>query len=308
MGKVLEKRGVIIVEDEGKGPAPGVLGMNVLQKFGDQPFELDTEDKTQNSDQAWNETVKSIKKQGSFAREDGRIGLARVSGKNKVTVPSGNEMILFCRTRPGPDGKPYSVLVEPPETGCLPNGILVARAYAEVRHGRVPVRIANVSDYDVQIGHNAVLGELYQAEIQPQGSIEFTEVSQNEIRVDFHSCSADSECDPQPSRPKVDLSGADLTEEQKEKLEKFLDEHSDVFSTHKYDFGCTDAVTHRIPTGDAPPTREPYRRIPPALYQEVKQHVNDLLEQGVVRESCSPWASPVVLVREIGIQGNPELP
>ena len=89
------------------------------------------------------------------------------------------------------------------------------------------------------------------------------------------------------------MSGADLTAGQKDKLEKFLDEHSDVFSSHKHDFGCTDAVTHKIPTGDSPPTREPYRRIPPALYQEVKHHVNDMLEQGVIRESCSPCcASP----------------
>ncbi|CAH1271647.1 Hypp4694 [Branchiostoma lanceolatum] len=253
MGKVLTKRGVIVVDDEGEGPAPGVLGMNVLQEFGDQMFKIDVKDNEQGVDQAWSDTIKVIRKQESFARTDGRIGLARASGKDKIRVPAGHEMILFCRARPGPDGRPYSVLVEAPETGCLPNEILVARAYAEVRHGRVPVRITNVADYDVDIGHNAVLGELYQAEVQPQGTVEFQEVSQNEVRVDFRSCNANSEETDSKPKPKVDLSGADLTEEQKEKLEKFLDEHADVFATHKHDFGCTDAVTHKIPTGDSPP-------------------------------------------------------
>ena len=40
------------------------------------------------------------------------------------------------------------------------------------------------------------------------------------------------------------------------------------------------------------------RRIPSALYEEVRQHLKQMLSSGVVRESSSPWASNVVLVRK----------
>lgn len=44
--------------------------------------------------------------------------------------------------------------------------------------------------------------------------------------------------------------------------------------------------------------RQRYQRIPPSEYEEVKQHINQLLEAQVIRESSSPYASPIVLVRK----------
>lgn len=41
-----------------------------------------------------------------------------------------------------------------------------------------------------------------------------------------------------------------------------------------------------------------YRRIPPSEYEAVKAHINQLLEAQVIRESSSPYASPIVLVRK----------
>ncbi|XP_075131928.1 uncharacterized protein LOC142204512 [Leptodactylus fuscus] len=62
-------------------------------------------------------------------------------------------------------------------------------------------------------------------------------------------------------------------------------------------YGCN-GIYHEIPTGDAAPIRERYRQIPPQQYQEVKDLLNSMLENGVVRESQSPWAAPVVLVKK----------
>lgn len=44
--------------------------------------------------------------------------------------------------------------------------------------------------------------------------------------------------------------------------------------------------------------RQRYRRIPPSEYELVKEHINQLLETQVIRESCSPYASPIVLVKK----------
>ena len=42
------------------------------------------------------------------------------------------------------------------------------------------------------------------------------------------------------------------------------------------------------------------RRIPPHLYEEVKKHLQEMVEVGAIRKSFSPWASAVVLVRKKG--------
>ena len=61
---------------------------------------------------------------------------------------------------------------------------------------------------------------------------------------------------------------------------------------------CTEVVKHRIKTEDAIPVTQPYRRIPPNQYQEVKEHIQKLLDSSIIRESHSPYASPIVLVRK----------
>ncbi len=71
-----------------------------------------------------------------------------------------------------------------------------------------------------------------------------------------------------------------------------------MFSAHDGDLGCTDLISHEIPVLDSAPVRQRYRRIPPSEYEVVKAHINQLLETNVIRESCSPYASPIVLVRK----------
>ena len=49
-------------------------------------------------------------------------------------------------------------------------------------------------------------------------------------------------------------------------------------------------------TGDTKPIHQHPRRIPFALRNKVDEMVRDMLEQGVIQHSQSPWASPIVLV------------
>uniref|UniRef100_A0AAV2KXY7 Uncharacterized protein n=1 Tax=Knipowitschia caucasica TaxID=637954 RepID=A0AAV2KXY7_KNICA len=60
----------------------------------------------------------------------------------------------------------------------------------------------------------------------------------------------------------------DLSEVQQEELEALLQRWEKVFAVHDEDFGRTDLVQHRIPTGDAAPIRERHRPIPPMLRAE----------------------------------------
>ena len=64
------------------------------------------------------------------------------------------------------------------------------------------------------------------------------------------------------------------------------------------DLGNFSLTKHRIDTGDAPPVRQRLRRTPLGFEKEEKQHLNKLLECGVIQPSQSEWASPPVLVRK----------
>ena len=49
---------------------------------------------------------------------------------------------------------------------------------------------------------------------------------------------------------------------------------------------------------DETPFKDPYRRIPPGLYEELRLHLKEMLEAGAIKESRSPFSSNVVLVRK----------
>ena len=57
------------------------------------------------------------------------------------------------------------------------------------------------------------------------------------------------------------------------------------------DLGRAANVKHHIILTDPIPFKERYRRIPPQLYDEVRNHLQEILKLGAIRRSCSPWAS-----------------
>ena len=71
-----------------------------------------------------------------------------------------------------------------------------------------------------------------------------------------------------------------------------------VFSKDDMDMGRTNLVKHHIKLTDPVPFKEAYRRIPPQMYDEVKTHLQEMLDLGAIRPSNSPWASAIVLVRK----------
>ena len=55
-------------------------------------------------------------------------------------------------------------------------------------------------------------------------------------------------------------------------------------------------VEHRIETGSVPSIRQQPWRTSPWKHDEIERQVTDLLQEEKVKESSSPWSSPVVLM------------
>ena len=58
----------------------------------------------------------------------------------------------------------------------------------------------------------------------------------------------------------------------------------------------TSLAEHSIKTGDADPIKQPPRRVQLAFADKEKQAVEDMKAKDVIRNSVSPWASPICLV------------
>ena len=75
-----------------------------------------------------------------------------------------------------------------------------------------------------------------------------------------------------------------------------MEEYQHLFALNLKELGRTSLVQHEIKLSDKAPFKERYRRIPPHQYEEVRKHLQEMLDIGAIHRSTSPWASPVVLV------------
>jgi hypothetical protein len=81
-----------------------------------------------------------------------------------------------------------------------------------------------------------------------------------------------------------------------EDLQGMLTKWKSIFSTGPSDLGYTTLVEHEIKLTDDISFKQPFRRIPHSLYEDIREHLKELLDSGAIRESNSPLSSNVVLV------------
>lgn len=75
-------------------------------------------------------------------------------------------------------------------------------------------------------------------------------------------------------------------------------ERTDVFSLDELDVGLAKEVEHPIRLSDSRPFRERSRHIAPADIDDVRRHIQKLVAAGIIKESRSSYASPIVVVRK----------
>ena len=96
---------------------------------------------------------------------------------------------------------------------------------------------------------------------------------------------------------KINLSGIQDWEASLQKTaQDLICKFACIFSQDDLDLGKTSIVKHSIKVNDPVPFKEWYRCIPPGMYEEVKAHIQEMLDVGAIRPPNSPWASAVVLV------------
>ena len=98
---------------------------------------------------------------------------------------------------------------------------------------------------------------------------------------------------------KLELSGLESwTEQNKERALNLLGEYHDIFALEDGEMGCTKAAEHKIEVTDQKPFKERPRNIPSGLLDEVKDHLNHMLDVGAIKPSKSVWSNAMVLVQK----------
>ena len=98
---------------------------------------------------------------------------------------------------------------------------------------------------------------------------------------------------------KLELSGLESwTEENKEKALNLLAEYHNIFMLEDGEMGCTAAAEHKIKVTNPRPFKERPGNIPSGLLDEVKEHLDHVLDVGAIKPSKSAWCNALVLVQK----------
>ena len=91
----------------------------------------------------------------------------------------------------------------------------------------------------------------------------------------------------------------------KSKMFDLLWEHRSIFALSRHELGECSASNHTIELSSYEPIKGKYRRIPPSMFQAVKDEIEKLADSGVIVPSYSPWSSPISIA--IKKDGSPRL-
>ncbi|XP_025759064.1 uncharacterized protein LOC112843922 [Oreochromis niloticus] len=195
-----------------------------------------------------------------------------------------------------------TIIVEPCTSGSGPRDVLVGRVITSMWGDRwVPLKMTNLSAKPVTLKRNsrvAVVSSCLAVEDLdfPQDSCKVASMAQAQV-----SGPAATEADLNDRLCSLGLGDLDIDSchaslHSKRELVELVEQYEDIFSRHPLDCGEAKRFVHRIHLTDERPFRMPYRRVPPAHYQQLRQVLTDMEEKGIIRKSISEYASPLVMV------------
>lgn len=242
-------------------------------------------------------------------REQVRHRRARVRLVSTVTVPARSECIVSCKLK-RVDGTRDDETDTPgifePTTAAEREGLLTPRVLvATDGDGNIPIILTNFGTEEVRLLRGSDLGTFFDAVDDSACEYRLCSTTDDDDGTDDDDDSEGSSEPRKRHRPNqtqatklLDIDGSDLSNDGKKELRSIVSEYSDIFSQHAGDIGDTDLVEHHIDTVEATPIKQRPRRIPVKIREQVEADKTQMLKNGIIEESTSPWCSPVVLVRK----------
>ena len=231
---------------------------------------------------------------------DGRLAEARLLGRG-ITIRPHEALEVRGQLTRGIRLNRDAVLVQEPTQKALPAGLRVVSSKAPAGSlPRVHVTLCNDSEVAIRIKRGQVIADIFTIQ---------EEYALANVIQQLHA--QDGEGSSPPPAPTGDDGTSDATSDLKSRLQ-FGDDadpgwrenftarlltFADVFNLGEFDIGRTD-VEHDIELTPGPAIRDRPRPVPPQDLQELRQHIQQLLDANIIKPSTSSYASAIVLVRK----------
>lgn len=224
--------------------------------------------------------------------------------KIPVRLKPGKTGVLKGTCHIKPSGDSFQALVSNSEKFFTPGGLIIYDQIVDVRpesHNKFKLAVKNLSEHDITLHPKSVIAECSPIDWAIPVVPTAPTITPNAQPCQAHSLSVSvAEVAPPTSATlELDFVDSPISAQLKEHIQTRVDkEVPHAFARHELDVGGLSGVTHRIELEPHVPFKERTRRVSPADFNDLKRHLQDLLAAGIIEESSSPYASPIVLVRK----------
>ena len=232
--------------------------------------------------------------------------LTEISIPETVSIPAGTRVQVKCRVKAQSNDKEETVYFSPIITES-DEDLTFSETVSKLRRGRtnyVMIDVMNLTAVEKRLTKGRVVGSVHGVSaVIPMMKMVAANTGRKEQVADVGCVTEATGLNAGEAEEKGawDVSKADLshlTEEQQRTLRAVLEEEKEMFSESDEDIGDIPGLQMPIHLVDDIPVTAAYRKIPPHLYKEVKNYIDDLATNGWIRESFSAYSSPIVCVRK----------
>ena len=263
---------------------PILLGTNVLKPLMDDLSKSNPPKRAYPAlTSTWNLAFKSIHRfRKDLGKRKGRLGVLKSAVSETVRIPRNQRVTVDCAIAKGVHFSEGLCMVHSAVEANLPAAVEIAPFVVWYNGDKaiVPVEISNMSTHPLLIQPHQLVCELQQ------------------VVLDTCPIDENAKTDDQIFLDQFNFEDASLSSSELSQARDLLVEYKDIFSHSDFDIGHVSTVKHPIVLNNDAPFKQRHRRIPPGMIKEVKDHLQKLLDTGIIKPSASPWASPVVLVRK----------
>lgn len=213
---------------------------------------------------------------------EGEAGTVRWMGPGPLILPPACDTQVVCKVQLTKPVEQEILMVDSPSTASLPADVFLLPMVlpsGALDVNSMKILVKNEASRETSIPEGAIIGGMYHvdsvATIPPKES----------AHSDF-------------DESMVNFGDSPISAQWKSRLRKKLAQKSHVFSMEEWDVGLAKGVEHKIRLSDPRPFRQRSRRLAPADIEDVRKHLQELLQAGIITESRSPYASPIVVVRK----------
>ena len=175
------------------------------------------------------------------------------------------------------------------------NGVCVAQGVVQEKEGILTVYLCNLTSEPVKLTANTPVGEI--TDLLETNIISHPDLCSILEEDSPSSENISSQSDVNTSLlTQLNFNKTPLTQTQQTQVIQLIANFKDIFASSKP--GVTSLIAHKIDVGTNVPINQPPYRTSFAERELIAKEVERMKNEGLIRDSCSPWASPVVLIKK----------